>query len=1445
LKAARAALVVALLAAVPIVIATGSGAFAPNSSGELQRVSLSSTGGQLATGATQPAISGNGRYVAFTTPENSAASNDTNNSNDVYVRDTIAGTTTLISKFENTTNGAAGDDSSQAALSNDGRWVAFTSKSTKWAGTPFTTTGVFVVDRGVPALDGSFPAAPGAPVLVSIAPGATTSVAGAADSPSISADGSQIAFHFVTGGANRTILRDRDRNHNGLIADSAGDEASIDVSNGAPDRNSPNISADGRHVVFVATDPAVSSGAPRVVVYDRSVDARPDLDQAGNTRFAVVTTTAFSLTDGDGNPRPDPLLGTKSATPSISSDGNVVAYAYAHPMKTPTPSGRLPNATFEIIAVHRDANGAPINPIVASADGSEALDTGAGDQDSLRPVLSADGHYVDFPSSATNFGFANDQGASCGTVVAVKRCDIFAVDLTAPGPTRAPVLTSQAIFDGNKRSFEVAISATGQFSALTSDATDLVPSNGDTNNAPDVFLKEWQASLRASSTPSPLPDTPVGATSGPFIVSVDTENFGPWSAAQVTLAGVNPGDFTVDPQSCTTQVFHIGQPCAVAIMFHPAGTGLRNANLVVTLAGHAVEQDSLLVQGTSGVPLSPGVTERVSLGPLGTAGVGPTGQINANSSSPGAISSNGRYVTFVTDAKLNPSDNNGVNDVYVRDRLRGTTTLVSATPGGSAPNGPPTPSSSISGDGRYIAVSTVASLTTNPADAHPNRPAIYVLDRGAPNANGDFTGTPVMHLVAAPVGAAACDPDISGDGSQIAFSTLTPAPAVPPAAITCDGFNTTQRAFVVDEDTNNNGLPFEAGDSTQTELTPPGGTGSTTPRISADGLHVVFEASTALTATDPPPTAPEAWAYDRRITGSGPKDGVGNTRYTVVTSNAFTSLRPGDNRINALQNTTSSSPVVSGDGSVVAYAFHYNNPFQPGPADPVVKDSPLPEEDDQILFVRRDAAGNIVSSDIASEAGSNPPAIGSNNSFGPDISDDGRYVAFETRARNLLPNEPGECDGPCGVAVVVDIDAPGHAGAPQMLGPTADPSSPNGMPTDDEFGTSLSGDGRFAVFGSSGADLLPPGADTNKQTDVFLHELRPVDPPIPPNVDFGAVQVGNTSPTTSVQFTTNDFGPAPVLSLSLVGANPGDFNIAGTTGCAPTLPDQPAAPVAAVPNYAILHIDTPCIVAVNFSPTAFGTRTATLRFVTGTPFPATNPEGLAIPAGTPPSRITTDVQLVGGVGAPAFQVAPVPLNFGLQTLGQPTPDQPLTVTNLGGNPFAISAATLTGANPGDFTITSDLCSGVVLNPSATCVVRVAFHSTAAGDRSAFVQFVDTAGGSPHLAPVTGRSPSLVVNPGVVAPGRTVNVSGMSWLPGQTVVLTTVDTRDPSHVFPETRTVTANGAGNFDTVLVLFPKTTPGSRFVIATGLVPPLATANAPLLVAFATVQAPNFLTRG
>ena len=312
-------------------------------------------------------------------------------------------------------------------------------------------------------------------------------------------------------------------------------------------------------------------------------------------------------------------------------------------------------------------------------------------------------------------------------------------------------------------------------------------------------------------------------------------------------------------------------------------------------AGHTTTVDSGLVQGSSGIPPSPGVTERASLGPIGVLGVGPTGQIDDNSFS-GALSANGRFVAFITSAGLDPRDTNNAHDVYVRDRLRATTTLLSITPGAAntAPQGSDSPK--ISGDGRYVVFVSTEKLTADPADDHAGRPAVYVLDRGPADANGDFTGTPVLHMVGQVAAAAACDPDISGDGSQVTYWSSTPQPPAGPL-IGCSNFDDTKNTFVLDEDTNGNGIPYEGGaDVTRTSLAPPGGSNPQLPRISADGEHVVFVATTALTGDEFGPAAPVAWAYDRQIAGSGAKDAPGNTRFVQVTTSDFTPLVAGDNR---------------------------------------------------------------------------------------------------------------------------------------------------------------------------------------------------------------------------------------------------------------------------------------------------------------------------------------------------------------------------------------------------------------------------------------------------------------------------------------------------------------------------------------------------------------------
>src|SRR3954449_12419913 len=98
-----------------------------------------------------------------------------------------------------------------------------------------------------------------------------------------------------------------------------------------------------------------------------------------------------------------------------------------------------------------------------------------------------------------------------------------------------------------------------------------------------------------------------------------------------------------------------------------------------------------------------GTIERVNLGPKGVQGndiivsYGP------------AISDNGRYVAFVSDAtNLVDGDNNGAGDVFVRDRWKGRTERVSVAGDGTQGNDFSGYGVAISGDGRYVAFGSLA-----------------------------------------------------------------------------------------------------------------------------------------------------------------------------------------------------------------------------------------------------------------------------------------------------------------------------------------------------------------------------------------------------------------------------------------------------------------------------------------------------------------------------------------------------------------------------------------------------------------------------------------------------------------------------------------------------------------------------------------------------------------
>jgi Tol biopolymer transport system component len=111
--------------------------------GLTQQVDVDTGGGGGNGFSTEPVVSPNGRYVAFSSEGTDLVTGDGNGSFDVFVRDRLTGTTERVSRTA--TGGQATDDSFAPSVSADGRFVTFTSLATNIDQNG--AYGVFVLDR--------------------------------------------------------------------------------------------------------------------------------------------------------------------------------------------------------------------------------------------------------------------------------------------------------------------------------------------------------------------------------------------------------------------------------------------------------------------------------------------------------------------------------------------------------------------------------------------------------------------------------------------------------------------------------------------------------------------------------------------------------------------------------------------------------------------------------------------------------------------------------------------------------------------------------------------------------------------------------------------------------------------------------------------------------------------------------------------------------------------------------------------------------------------------------------------------------------------------------------------------------------------------------------------------------------------------------------------------
>jgi len=335
-----------------------------------------------------------------------------------------------------------------------------------------------------------------------------------------------------------------------------------------------------------------------------------------------------------------------------------------------------------------------------SSDGTPAYNPG---DYTAPPVVSASGRYVAFMSRATGLTENDNNGMP----------DIFLHDRETGQTELISVnLDGEGANDG---SFNPAISEDGRYVAFQSLATDLV--EGDNNGAIDVFVRDRQTGQTTLVSVNDFGEQGTHTSLyGYSSVSISADGrYIAFSYNWLVVDGapVNHESkvFLRDQQAGTTRYIAEGE--------YPALSS--NGNFL------AFVSDRPLVSGDQNsstdvyvYDLNSGAFERVSVTSQGDEV--PEHYLH---SAPD-ITADGRFVVFETEAdNLVPQDQNGLIDIYLRDRVEGTTMLISSTADGNPGSGN-SHHPVISDDGKAIAFTSSANDLV-PGDAN-ERSDVFVVD---------------------------------------------------------------------------------------------------------------------------------------------------------------------------------------------------------------------------------------------------------------------------------------------------------------------------------------------------------------------------------------------------------------------------------------------------------------------------------------------------------------------------------------------------------------------------------------------------------------------------------------------------------------------------------------------------------------------------------------------
>ena len=669
-------------------------------------------------------------------------------------------------------------------------------------------------------------------------------------------------------------------------------------------------------------------------------------------------------------------------------------------------------------------------PLVSLLHPSQSPPFG-GNGDSCLPVLSPDGRFVLFASTANNLLVASN-GLPLPALVPA-RFNVFLRDRTNQTTTLVSA-TLAGTSGGNGDSFPVALSTNGQFALIESSASDLVA--GDTNNATDIFLRDlaagttWLVSVSTNGLPgNGVSRSAVMTPDGRYIAFVsEASNLVPGDTNRIARI------FLRDLQAATTVLVSAGPFSTNAAAVKPA-SGFDSPEL--TPDGRYVAFSSTatnLVPGSVPGQRTGGdiYVRDVVAGTNVWASSGMRANLkNVTGLTNGvcynlALSADGKFVAY--QASLLPvspvsSSSNISFGIILRYSLEtGLTDLVHANGTTSILRMENTRNLDLTPDGRLLAF----TANTNGVAATTTCVLVWDANSGALTlASGDLGG-------AVPTNSLSSRPVLTPDGRRVAFLSNA-------GGLATNSVPGLWQLYLRDLPTATTVLVNAGTNGAACEVT-----AATVARLSADGNSVAFEATDgSLVAND------NNHSLDVFV-----RDVAAGTNELVSASHpVLTSTSPnGASILSAFS--------ASADGRYIAFASE---------ADNLVSGDTNGFRD---IFVRDLATATNWLVSLAADG-----ASANGLSYEPAISGDGRYVAFTSSATNLVTGDTNKA---------TDIFVRDRqAGTTMLASVKYTVASPGNKAS---YSPALSADGRWLLFRSQATDLAS-GSFTGAE-NLFLRDLQ-------------------------------------------------------------------------------------------------------------------------------------------------------------------------------------------------------------------------------------------------------------------------------------------------------------------------------------------------------------------